>query len=509
MLQIINDSATIISKIGNTSRNHALYKRKDTGLTSLAEGGTKFIKKDELSDLWMGKINKLTVIKDIDNMIAMPKYDGCACAIRIIQNYNKEIVIDKAVTRGRDIGFGHQSTNITEKVNSIIEMEMYKKLVHSLKTDMLCIRGEIVLKDKKLTTGPPAPFVAGKINGGKEVWEKSKDLLQFIPFEIIKYTTVNNKNEPITKTPTQKESLDLFHIYIKNPVPFLFSEYSFTMDSIQLMYRDWCSSLPEPLDGVVYCSQLWQYPKCRIETSPSLYGKFAWKPTTEVTTILTNITYDIAKDGKLTMSAEYEPVKIFGKNYIRAKMTVGQLNELEGIGIGSEITIKMQGDIIPYISDFEKEENIEPYQLIKNCPFCSEKLTKTVARAITLKCTNQSCIGMRRTKMLNFFKTIKYKGIAEKRLERIPEEKFTLKNIIEEYNMKDNLLEALRTVSVRDFYIAMDKGTKVRIEKDLGKTELGNKLLRPVLGYLDLIEFENENDREIVETLRNIMRNEK
>jgi NAD-dependent DNA ligase len=215
--------------------------------------------------------------------------------------------------------------------------------------------------------------------------------------------------------------------------------------------------------------------------------------------------YDISKDGKINISAEYEPVKIFGKNYSHAKLTVGQLVEFSGVGIGSVISIKMIGDIIPYIHDFEKDDDIPPIELLDKCPFCSLKLVKCNSKVTTtLKCVNVNCIGIKRSKMLHFFKTIGFKGIAEKKIEKIGEIGFGLMSLVTEYELKEELLKVLSKTTVRDFYIAIDRGGKVKVEKELEKTKLKNKKLSLVLPCLDLIEFEDEYEKEIVETIRKL-----
>ena len=168
------------------------YIRKDSNLKSI-EGITKLKRTREIKtvdDLWMGSVIKIQKVPDFDeDVILLPKFDGCSCCVRLVRNdLSKDFELDVATTRGTEIGFDVERSNLTHKIVDLIGDLITKMSKHNFYN--VTIRGEIVRKHKNINA--PASWVAGKINGGDKVWKDAVDELVYIPFEITRINSSTN-----------------------------------------------------------------------------------------------------------------------------------------------------------------------------------------------------------------------------------------------------------------------------------------------------------------------------
>ena len=416
-------------------------------------GGPKY-----LPELWMGSFPKPTTIKHIPKGIMMPKFDGVSAGAKFIKNDDGVIVLSLAHTR--------QGQNITAKMQRLTT-----KLINALdkefkneQTLSICIRGEIVIKDKTLTTSAPAPYVAGKINGGDEVFEAALDTLEFVPYEVMRFETK-------VKTRLTQEEV---HTLLRK-MGMLFYEpiamKNYDINECKEAFNAFCTKTLMPLDGVVYCSSNWTYPITDAETMDSVYGKYAWKPSNAAMSILTNIEYSIARDGKLEPMVLYEPIVIDGKTYARAKISISRLLCLKGIGIGSLIVVKIANGISPYIDEFQPNDEVVSYELPKVCPFCTGKLKLTVSeKNSTLRCLNPNCDEIKVQCYKNFMKVLSIKGVAEKKIQSL--EPLNFDNIISTYFDAESVKNIVLGSKIKTFFQALGYGGEQTVLKLLNKTQL-------------------------------------
>lgn len=510
----INSSASELKIVTQRGlENNTAYIRKDgTGIST-----TDVSRRHEkhISDLWMGSITKLPNIETINNALLLPKFDGCSCGVRLTRspdNGNKFKVIE-AVTRGTEEGFTTKKSNITEKFVQISD-QLITQLSSSTASSYefengktfsdvvsLTLRGEIVLKNRSTTTSAPASFVAGKINGYMEVWEESIEHIEFIPFEFIRlYFSEEDKHD--IYVPTQLETICLLEEVSLFTHPYeLVDLTAESITDVENFFDKLNKDITEPIDGVVYCSQEWRYPLKNEDTKPKAYKKFAWKPNSEATSTLRSIDYSLARDGKFTFILGYEPVLIKGKKYKQAKTATSRMVLLNGIGIGSVVTIKLAGDISPMIVDFVSDPEIEPYELPKNCPFCDHPTKLRGGKTPTLSCTNPKCREVTKQKMINFLKLVGIKGIAEGKLNALP--KINIQNVYQKYlkNVMD-FPEFVKNIDARTLMIALGIG---------GRTKVSNMIpsfINPTLPIMynfdkvfDLIEPFYNNDPFIMDVV--------
>lgn len=439
-----------------------------------------------ISDLWMGSITKETEILTIPQAILLPKFDGCSCGIKLKRYMsNQEFELIKAVTRGTNEGYDIKQSDITEKFK-LISVPLIKALSSELASSIklnddlhpdklfgnvlqITIRGEIVLKDRSMCSTAPASVVAGKINGHMAVWQEALPMIEFIPYEIIRC------NYDLTDyykyyVPTQIETIDIFNKLKLINFPTIIQDLTAeSLSFIQSHFAFLNENIPQPMDGVVYCSSNWRYPILNEQTKPKQYGKYAWKPSSEATSVLKSISYSLARDGKFTFILSYDPVKINGKLYRNAKTATSRMVQLDGIGIGSVITVKLAGDISPMITDFlnedDSENTVQPFILPTKCPFCKTKTILRKGKTPTLSCPNPICPEILKQKMINFLKTMGIKGVAEGKLSKL--KAIRLKNVDLE-NLPEGLLEEkFSKTDTRTFLVALGIGGQQAVSKKL------------------------------------------
>lgn len=463
---------------------------------------------NEIPDMWMGSIPKLQTIKETPNALLLPKYDGCSCGVRL-SKINNMFVVNEALTRGADIGTTCQRSDITEKFKSIsadiLNLLNSSSFVFNSETPItmsditeLTIRGEIVVNNKQITANtPPAAFIAGKVNGGMDVWNQNIRHITFKPFEVMRVYSTNG-----SYVPTQLEVCKLFNIITAD-----MTLHEGDVEVVKNYFDKLNNSISEPIDGIVYCSMDWRYPLYAEQTKDKQYNKYAWKPSSEGNTVLRSVDYDISRDGKLTFNFGFDKITLNGRTCKQARVVPTRLlTILSGIGLGSVITVKLGGDIMAVIDSFVPDDSVQPYTIPTNCPFCGHKLETTTTKSqVVVKCINGRCSGIMMQKMLNFLTVVGVKGIKEGKINKLKE--ISLKCICEAYKVP--IIDILNNVSVSQFVLSLGVSTAKSVDKDISVSGINN-LFTMDLAYnaLDqskgapLYQFlKNNNDIFVKETL--------
>ena len=484
-------SQLITSELSSISRESEILTKR--GLTHATRKNAKgeeihgnicFNHDDKLPDLWMGSIPKTIVITHMDQAYLFPKFDGCSCGIKFVKSYTGWEV-EKAITKGNDDKYRERHSDITDRFISISanvikslnspQLQSYKfsnQLTFESVTSFN-MRGEIVMKNKDDTEKACAAWVAGKLNPSTriEIWNEFINKIDFVPYEIMKLVFTNHTEYVPTQTEVN-EFLELanlidYEIKLTNQLSEDYSDES-THTFVQSHFDHLKSTTTRPLDGIVYCTTDWTYPQTKSAKTDTKYGKYAWKECSEVTSILTDIEYNIGIKGDITLLAKYQPVKICKSLYKQCKVFPTEMLKLltnYGIGINSIITIGLQNNTIPQIKMAEPDPEIVPYEWITHCPWCHAQLTRTVNKdKCKLTCTNKSCSEIIIKKMCNFLEVIQIKGIAEGKLHKLSTEVNLLN--VHRVLMKDNsIIDNISKLTLRRFMIAISFGTDTVITK--------------------------------------------
>ena len=429
---------------GLKTSDHAQYVRKDNKGTSIVDysalkrnDSNKIVDKPGSAIIMDGIVLPKSGIPTIKNAIIMPKYDGCAVGLHI-EHKGLNWVLTKAHTRGLDsLNGDRKSSDITDKIKLIFDPEPHlrklltqetikikakdKKILGNTNDPIevefnpiditeIRLRAEVV-KINKDSSETATGWVAGAINGYLETFKEKMHNIQVVPFEIVCIITTND-----IIVPTQKYTLELLSMmellkFDYEEVKLLDSKFDF-ID----MLDDFQDTMKEPLDGLVYCSENWTYPQHKDENSKHIeYNKFKFKRNNIAQTEITGVEYSIGSTGKLTPTLLYKPVKIGEKTYKQAKMAVGRLEKLTGLGVGCICDVELKADINPMVVKVYPDVSNIIYRIdiIKHCPYCNSKLIrKETKEDVVISCSNENCKGLLRKQLEKFLKAIGFKGIT-------------------------------------------------------------------------------------------------
>ena len=143
----------------------------------------------------------------------------------------------------------------------------------------------------------------------------------------------------------------------------------------------------------------------------------------KVTTTVTEVQWNISKQGYLIPRVKYSPVHLNGTICTYASGKNAKFIKDQNFYIGVTITLIKGGDIIPDIIEVNQKmssKNIGNSILPKVCPSCGSKLIWGETE-VNLVCTNKDCAGQFLQKATHFFKTIGVEGISESTVEKIIE----------------------------------------------------------------------------------------
>lgn len=465
--------------------------------------------------MYMGSIPKDKEIKVIKEAFIMPKFDGCSVALRF-QLINNIGILVKAHTRGSDVGSSRDNSDLTEKMQLLIPKIYFNpnskliKKFFSIMPEYINIRGEIVLKNKELDENgfnitAPASEVAGKINGGIEVFKNYLHKLRICAFEI---SSINLINDGIN-IPKQDLSLRMLNnIYYLEPVSNESTLSDISTDNLnenkKIYLKDYkvyigdTNSInfpelfekikeedPRPLDGLVYCSRDWKYPNNLEDTTATRYGKYAWKPSDQYVVNIKTIEYSMARNGEYSPMILYDKIKL-DKSYERAKTSISRLKELidEGIGLNAKGLLKICGGISPNIMSITLPST-EVFKLPEECLWCRSELSYEYDKHNKLMhiiCTNDNCPEMILQKysyLLNFmYKTSKLITLNDKGV--------IIKSKLSEQN--------LRKMSIGNLSIELIETRIPNLRKEFYKLSLVDQLCALSFGQQKKVEKMIQNE---------------
>lgn len=123
-------------------------------------------------------------------------------------------------------------------------------------------------------------------------------------------------------------------------------------------------------------------------------GATAYKfPAEEGTTALLGVTINIGRTGKVTPTAQLDPIYIGGVTVSNASLHNYDLIEQLDIRLGDRVIIKRSGDVIPYVIgpvEGAREGHETPIMPPEICPFSNDVLVRPDG-AVDLFCPNPKC----------------------------------------------------------------------------------------------------------------------
>ena len=152
-------------------------------------------------------------------------------------------------------------------------------------------------------------------------------------------------------------------------------------------------------------------------------GKIAWKfREEEATPVIKEIEWQTGRTGKLTSVAIFDPVRLAGTNVSRATLHNAGFMERNQITIGSKISVRKAGKIIPKVTGVLDGQGKPEFP--ETCPSCGHEtqlLKGNSSDMLELVCVNQECPAQNISALCHFLATIGVLGLGESRVTQLVE----------------------------------------------------------------------------------------
>ena len=341
------------------------------------------------------------------------KIDGIASTI----HYNDGL-LNLAATRGNGI----VGENITKNV---LMIESVPKILTSPLS--LEVRGEVYMKkdifnqlnEEQISLGK-ATFMNPRNAAGGSLRQKDPNITKIRHLDQFAYTLVNPLDYGITKQSDVMQFLKQLGFSV-NPLYRVCKNIDEVIDYIKEMDVT-RKTLNYATDGIVIkVNDLTLYDEIGVTVKVPKYA-IAYKfPAEIVETKLKDIIFTVGRTGMITPNAVLDPVIVGGTQVSRATLNNEDFIKSKDIRIGDIVRIRKAGEIIPEVVDVNlerREENLKPFEMIKNCPECGEPLVKKLGEA-EHKCINPNCCGRILEQLIHFAsrQAMDIDGLGEKQME--------------------------------------------------------------------------------------------
>jgi DNA ligase (NAD+) len=300
-------------------------------------------------------------------------------------------------------------------------------------------------------------------------------------------------------------------------------------------------SLDFEIDGVVVKVDDIETQRRLGEISRSPRWAVAWKfPAQEKVTTLEGVLWNVGRTAAVTPVALLTPVEIAGVTVQRASLHNEDQIEKLGLKIGDKVLVRRAGDVIPYIVRAMEElrtggerEIIPP----EKCPDCGSELVKEIGD-VYRRCPNISCPSVVAESLTHWASrsAMDIDGLGPKQIAQLLRENL-IADVGDLYRLRkedvanlerfaeksaENLIEAIRASKNRPLarfinalgirhvgetvakmlsaeYGSLDKLAQASVE-DLTLIEgVGPEIAKAIVDF-----FGNENNRKLIEKLRNL-----
>lgn len=331
------------------------------------------------------------------DVLATPKIDGCAVAIR----YDSAGLLTLAATRGS----GLEGEVITENVKQIADIP------HKIDLADVEIRGEIymplsVFQDFSEEFANPRNLAAGAIKL-KETSKTADYRLRFFAYDLLgtKATTEGEKRKWLAKN---KFTLMEGKVVAKS--------------EMQKIYEDFFARRGDfdfETDGVVFRVNEVVEAMEMGETAHHPRFAIAYKFQGDLgKTDLVDIIWSVSRSGTITPVGIVEPVLLSGASVTRVSLHNFGFVRKRGLTIPAKVLMVRRGGVIPKLEKvlIAKGKLVQPP---KRCPSCGSKVEQ---REDFLYCSNPSrCSKSKIGEWNHFVKTVGIDGFGKKHLQQLYE----------------------------------------------------------------------------------------
>jgi DNA ligase (NAD+) len=421
--------------------------------------------KEDLLD-WEKRIQKIVGTTNLSYTCEL-KYDGASINLTY-----KNGVLQSAVTRGD----GFQGDDVTTNIKTIksIPLVLKEPFLENFE-----IRGEIILpfdgfhkmNEERIDIGEePYKNPRNTASGSLKLQDSAEVAKR--PLDCLLYHVVSNTNT----LKTHAETLEKARL-VGFKVPTTIKVCN-TIDEVFSFIENWNTKrfeLPYETDGVVVKVNSLAMQDELGYTAKSPRWAIAYKfKTTQESTILHEITYQVGRTGAITPVANLEPVELVGTTVKRASLhNADQIEKLD-IRVGDTVFVEKGGEIIPKVVgvDFSKRPlNSLPTSYITHCPDCNSELIRTEGDAKHY-CPNEYGCPTQITGRIQHFisrKAMNIDGIGAETIELFFKEGL-IKNYADLYNLTVSQiipLERMAEKSAQNIVLGIEQSKEIPFEKVL------------------------------------------
>lgn len=351
-----------------------------------------------------------------DRFYAAWKLDGVAVAL-----YYVDGKLASAGLRPRD---GINGEAVTEQVQYVsgVPKKLKQPVTCSIRGELICklsdfdkVQSSLEKAGEKLRANP-RNHTAGGIRQFKSP-EKTKLMrLSFIAYTIEGLANPPYKTE-IERAKWCSEQLGVPYIETK---PFIFEDLQ--------CFEDQISELDFEVDGVVVgVNNLEDHEQLGRRGDPRTgnpKGKIAWKfREEEATPTVREIEWQTGRTGKIVAVAIFDPVRLAGTNVSRATLHNAGFMQRNQISIGSVISVRKAGKIIPKVTGVISCESEPMFPDV--CPSCDAKTELrtggTKDDMLELVCTGDACSAQNVNTLCHYLSTFGVLGLGASRVSQLIE----------------------------------------------------------------------------------------
>ncbi len=343
------------------------------------------------------------------------KLDGVALGL-----YYEAGKLVGAGLRPRDGVHGEDVTEQCQYVDGI-PTKLNQKVTCSIRGELICklsdfekVQQDLEAAGEKLRANP-RNHAAGGIRQFKEPEKTGQMRLSFLAYAI----------EGLSNPPYESEIERAEWCTKKLGVPYCETKFFKFADLAEM--EDDVPNLDFEVDGVIIgvnnIEDQEQLGRHGDRETGNPRGKIAWKfREEEATPVIKEIEWQTGRTGKIVSVAIFDPVRLAGTNVSRATLHNAGFMRRNHITIGSKISVRKAGKIIPKVTGVI--DGLGKPEFPKNCPSCDQP-TELVSGGTTgmleLVCNNKNCPAQNISTLCHYLSTFGVMGLGESRVRQLVE----------------------------------------------------------------------------------------
>ena len=384
-------------------------------LVDATEGASAEVHEGEMVSL-SGKTYKDEPVKFAKNYFYQAyKLDGVAMGL-----YYQKGKLVGAGLRPRD---GIHGEDVTEQVKFVegIPTKLNKSVTCSIRGELVCmlsdfeqVQADLEAAGEKLRANP-RNHAAGGIRQFKDPKKTKQMRLSFIAY------TIEGLSKPPYKTEVERAQ------WCREELGVPYGETKlFDFSDLEKMEAN-VPNLDFEVDGVIigvnHLEEQDQLGRHGDRQTGNPRGKIAWKfREEEATPTISDVVWQTGRTGKIVGVAIFDAVRLAGTNVSRATLHNAGFMQRNEITIGSKISVRKAGKIIPKVTGVISGQGKPKFP--ETCPSCEQRTCLEEGGTegmLELVCKNKDCPAQNVNTLCHYLSTFGVLGLGESRVAQLVE----------------------------------------------------------------------------------------